>query len=437
MYDPLDAPGILRDEITQRRESGYDVDEVAAKADAVDAGDRSAVGELTDSLEQAARRPGWTYEEPGELADILATLPEAERPSRPFERDLEDKVRAGWLGRIAGCNVGKPVEWGDHWTPEHLRSYLELAGAYPLLDYVPLLDPLPAGYELREDNMLETTRGNVHGSARDDDIDYPILGLYLLERHGGRLSPRLVADSWLELLPFHQVYTAERVAYRNLVLGVPIGEVARRRNPYREWIGAQIRGDIFGWTHPGDPRAAATLAYQDASLSHTENGIYGEMWAAALVSAAFVAGSAREAVTRSLDHVPPRSRLAEAITDVLDQHAAGGTWDDALVRIRAAYGHYSWIHTVNNAALVVAGLLWGDGDLARTVGLTVMGGWDTDSNGATVGSVAGVLVGTAALPAHLIEPLHDTTRSALFGFDHSRISDLAARTARLARDGLG
>ncbi|HWN32071.1 MAG TPA: ADP-ribosylglycohydrolase family protein [Pseudonocardia sp.] len=437
MFDPLDAPGILRDEITQRRESGYDVDEVAAKADAVDAGDSSAVEELTDSLEQAARRPGWTYEEPSELADILATLPEAERPSRPFERDLEDKVRAGWLGRIAGCNVGKPVEWGDHWTPEHLRSYLELAGAYPLLDYVPLLDPLPAGYELREDNMLETTRGNVDGSARDDDIDYPILGLYLLERHGGRLSPQRVADSWLELLPFHQVYTAERVAYRNLVLGVPIGEVPRRRNPYREWIGAQIRGDIFGWTHPGDPRAAATLAYQDASLSHTENGIYGEMWAAALVSAAFVAGSAREAVTRSLDHVPPRSRLAKAITDVLDQHGGGGTWDEALTRIRATYGHYSWIHTVNNAALVVAGLLWGDGDLARTVGLTVMGGWDTDSNGATVGSVAGVLAGTAALPAHLIEPLHDTTRSALFGFDHSRISDLAARTARLAREGLG
>ena len=436
MFDPFDAPGILRDEITQRRESGYDVDEFVAKADAVDPTDRAAVEALTDSLEQASRLPGWAYEEPGELADILAALPEAEPPSRPAERDIADKIRAGWLGRIAGCNVGKPVEWGDHWTPEHLRSYLELAGAYPLLDYVPLLDPLPAGYELREDNKLETTRGNVDGSVRDDDIDYPILGLHLLERHGGRLRPELVADAWLELLPFHQVYTAERVTYRNLVRGLPIGEAARRHNPYREWIGAQIRGDIFGWTHPGDPRAAATLAYQDAALSHTENGIYGEMWAAALVSAAFVATSAREAVQRSVSHVPPRSRLAEAITDVLSQHAGGSTWDDALARIRAAYGHYSWIHTVNNAALVVAGLLWGEGDVARTIGLTVMGGWDTDSNGATAGSVAGVLAGTSALPAHLIEPLHDTTRSALFGFDNSRISDLAARTTRLALSGL-
>jgi ADP-ribosylglycohydrolase len=234
-----------------------------------------------------------------------------------------------------------------------------------------------------------------------------------------------------------QVYTAERAAYRNLVDGLPVTQVARHHNPYREWIGAQIRGDIFGWTHPGDPRAAATLAYQDASLSHTENGIYGEMWAAALISAAFVATSAREAVEQSLLHVPPNSRLAEVVRDVLDQHSAGSSWDDTLGRIQATYGLYSWVHTLNNAALVVAGLLWGEGDYARSVGLTVMGGWDTDSNGATAGSVAGVLLGTASLPARFVDPLEDRTRSALFGFDNSKISDLAARTARLALNGTG
>jgi hypothetical protein len=45
--------------------------------------------------------------------------------------------------------------------------------------------------------------------------------------------------------------------------------------------------------------------------------------------------------------------------------------------------------------------------------------------------VAGVLLGAAALPAHFVEPLQDRTRSALFGFDHARISDLVARTVRL------
>src|SRR4029450_1727104 len=111
-------------------------------------------------------------------------------------------------------------------------------------------------------------------------------------------------------------------------------------------------------------------------------------------------------------------------------------WDMALTGIQRRYGHYGWCHAVNNAAIIVAGLLWGDGDVARTIGLTVMGGWDTDSNGATAGSVVGVLGGTARLPAHLIDPLEDRTRSAIFGFDGARISELAGRTARIASSGL-
>jgi ADP-ribosylglycohydrolase len=121
---------------------------------------------------------------------------------------------------------------------------------------------------------------------------------------------------------------------------------------------------------------------------------------------------------------------------VLDQHSRGGTWDSCLAGIQQAYGHYGWVHTINNATLVAAGLLWGEGDYAASVGLTVQGGWDTDSNGATAGSVAGVLLGARALPSNFVEPLHDRTRSALFGFDNSRISDLAKRTLRLALDGL-
>ena len=436
-FDALDATGIFWDEVAQRRETGYEVEHVVAAARAADLSDRDTARAFTDDLQATTRSAGWPYEEPSELVDILDTLPAATAPERPAADVVEDRIHAGWLGRIAGCNLGKPIERGSHWTSGHIRSYLELAGAYPLDDYIPLIDPMPAGYELREEWRDITTRGNVHGSARDDDIDYPILGLHLLEQRGAALTPADVAEAWLQLLPFKQVFTAERAVYRNLVHGLPVAEVARHHNPYREWIGAQIRGDIFGWTHPGDPRAAAELAHRDASLSHTENGVYGEMWSAALVSAAFVAGGARAAVERSLDHVPPRSRLAEAIGGVLDQHAGGASWDDALAHIQATHGHYSWIHTVNNAALVVAGLLWGDGDYARTVGLTVMGGWDTDSNGATAGSVAGVLLGTAALPARFVDPLEDRTRSALFGYDNSAISGLAARTVRLALGGIG
>ncbi|MCZ4602379.1 ADP-ribosylglycohydrolase family protein [Streptomyces sp. Lzd4kr] len=354
-------------------------------------------------------------------------------PARSYDqRSYADRVHAAWLGRIAGCNLGKPVEDGDHWTVERIRSYLELTDSYPLTDYFAALDPMPAGFEFRE-NWPETTRGHVNGAARDDDIDYTILGLHLLETHGRKLQPEHVGDAWTSLFPVQQIFTAERAAYINLTNGLQIPHVARFRNPYREYIGAQIRGDIFGYVNPGDPWAAAQLAYQDASLSHTANGVYGEMWAAALVASAFTASDAAEAVDASLTVVPPRSRLHEAISHVVRLRSEGAEWQAALTQIRAAYGHYSWIHTINNAAAVTAALLWSDGDYTNAVGKVVMSGWDTDSNGATVGSVAGVLTGTAALPARLVELLHDRTRSALFGFDNSVISDLAARTVRFTQ----
>lgn len=431
MHDPLSSYDLVHDELAQAAETGHPVGDLAARLAELDQTDSAALETLYAELISRPRGPDWRYVEPDDLGTILGALPD-DPPAGTDRQSLADKVLGGWLGRIAGCNLGKPVEDGDYWTSGRLEDYLTRAGAWPLRDYIPVLDPLPEGFVFR-DNWTETTRGRVNGSARDDDIDYAILGLHLLESHGSNLTPGKVADAWLTLLPYRQVYTAERSAYTNLVHGLAIDQVARVRNPYREWIGALIRGDAFGWTNPGDPRSAIRIAYQDAALSHVGNGIYGELWSAALVASAFTAGSAREAYDRSLLSVPPQSRLAEALLGVRDLRDAGRTWSEALAVIQQRWGHYSWVHTVNNAALIAAGLLWGDGDYAATVGLTVQGGWDTDSNGATAGSVAGVLTGAARLPAQFVEPLHDRTRSALFGFDNSIISELAERTTRVIK----
>ena len=58
-------------------------------------------------------------------------------------------------------------------------------------------------------------------------------------------------------------------------------------NPYREWVGAQLRADVWGWTAPSDPLRAAEMAYRDASISHVKNGIYGALFVAGAVAAAF------------------------------------------------------------------------------------------------------------------------------------------------------
>ncbi|NBE52710.1 ADP-ribosylglycohydrolase family protein [Streptomyces boluensis] len=345
---------------------------------------------------------------------------------------LVDRIHGGWLGRIAGNMLGKPVEQGETWTRPRIDRYLRRADALPLTDYLPEpADPGDAA-DLRPE-WRDCVRGRIDGSCRDDDIDYTILGLDLLTGHGFGFSTEQVGELWLRRLPYRQTFTAERVAYRNLVDGLRPPLTATRDNPYQEWIGALIRADIFGLTRPGMPRRAAALAHKDAVLSHTGNGVYGAMWAAALVSAAFTAPDPRAALGEALAVIPASCRLARSVRRVLALHAADVPWSDTLDLVERETAGLSWIHSVPNAAVITAGLLYGDDDFTRTVALTVRAGLDTDSNGATAGAVAGVRCGAAALPPQWVTPLRDRVRSAVFGRDGARISELAEETVVLAR----
>ncbi|MGV9248827.1 ADP-ribosylglycohydrolase family protein [Streptomyces sp. NPDC003710] len=349
----------------------------------------------------------------------------------PVGADLPDRILGGWLGRIAGNMLGKPVERGEVWTRDRIDRYLRRAGALPLTDYLPEPADESEALDLRPE-WRQCVRGRIRGSCRDDDIDYAILGLDLLERHGFGFSTEQVGDLWLLRLPYLQTFTAERAAYRNLANGLKPPLTATFDNPYQEWIGALIRADVHGWTRPGDPPGAAALARRDAVLSHTGNGVYGAMWAAALVSAAFTAPTVRDALDTALAVIPASSRLARTVHRVISLHETRLSWEETLDTVSVETAGLGWIHTVPNAAVLTAGLLYGDGDFTRTIALTVRGGLDTDSNGATAGSVTGVLTGARAIPAHWTDPLQDRVRSAVFGFDGIRITELAERTLRLA-----
>lgn len=426
---------LLSDELVQREQSGYAVDDNLAERVRVAASDETVTGqeiaELYEQLDHTVLRTDWEYEEPSSLEDILAAVPEAPPAATvPGQAEIEDGILAAWLGRCAGCNLGKPVE-GRGWNRANLRDYLQQAGAFPLDDYVPVLDPMPEGFTFHP-SWPAATRGRIAGMARDDDTDYTMLGLRVLETYGRGYTSSDVGSEWLRGMPYLTVYTAERISYGNLVLGLLPPETARHHNPYREWIGAMIRADIFGYVSPGDPGGAARLAYQDAALSHTANGIYGEMWAAALIAASVTSSSAREALEQAMLVVPARSRLSVSLRTTIGAHDAGRSWDQAMDSLQRRLGGYHWAHTINNAEVVAAALLWGEGDFGRTIGLAVEAGLDTDCDGATAGSVFGALHGTKAIPSHWTEPLRDTIHSALLGFDGAAITSLAQRTVALA-----
>lgn len=431
MHDVLDIRDQVPDEAEQLLHSGYPVAELLDEArDAARRAEDDRLAEIRGQLAAVQRSDTWRYDEPSDsetLLDIIGRL-----PLLPVAAEsVPDRIHGAWLGRCVANTMGKPVEG----LPRvEVEIYLRATGQWPQRGYLPLLDPLPAGVSHLHESASFATAGHFSDVPRDDDIDWTILGLAMLEEHGLDLTTEDIAAAWLDRLPFTQTFTAERIAYRNLVRGIPAAQAASVENPYREWIGALIRADIFGYLNPGRPGQAARLALVDARLSHEANGIYGELWAAALIAVALATDSVVEALTVALAAVPDGSRLAESQRMLLDLHAKGTDARGALAWIDDALGHYNWVHTVNNAALITAGLLWGEG-FTGSVGLTISGGRDTDSAGATVGSVYGALHGSAAIPPELIGQTHVRVRSAVRDFDRVSIAELADRTMRLVRHG--
>ncbi|MYV48321.1 ADP-ribosylglycohydrolase family protein [Streptomyces sp. SID2888] len=392
-----------------------------------------------DLLDELADLPSSLAEhEPTDLARIKALCtewPPARGPAAggavravPAEARLE----AAWLGRAAGCLLGKPVE---KLPLDAIRGLARATGNWPLNNWftargVP--PELAAAHPFNRRSAATSLAENIDGMPEDDDLNYPLLNLLLLGRHGKSFTVGEVARLWLDELPAGRTFTAERVAYRNLLCGVEPPRTARHRNPFREWIGALIRADVHGWTNPGDPAAAAEQAHRDATLTHTANGVYAAMFSAALIAEA--AGGARDVhhcLRTGLGVVPPSSRLARALRHALHLARETRDFDRVVDELHRVHRAYHWVHAVPNTALIAAALTHADGDFTGSVCRAVSGGWDTDSNGATAGSVAGLLAGRpGALPDRWTSPLKNRLATSVGDFNGIGFDALAHLTHR-------
>ncbi|MGW5027524.1 ADP-ribosylglycohydrolase family protein, partial [Streptomyces albidoflavus] len=176
-------------------------------------------------------------------------------------------------------------------------------------------------------------------------------------------------------------------------------------------------------------------AHRDAVLTHTGNGVYGAMFAAAVIAeAAGGRSDVHGCLDAGLGVVPPDSRLARAVRRGRELASVERDFEAVVDRLHEEYGAYHWVHVVPNAALVAAALTHSGGAFAGAVTRAVSGGWDTDSNGATAGSVAGLLAGHPdALGERWTTPLKNRLSTAVAGFDGVGFDTLAALTLQEAR----
>jgi ADP-ribosylglycohydrolase len=435
-------------ELRQAREEGKDVDEVEARWLA--AGGRPAPGrgasqepvepalrglalDLLDELGELPRP--LAAAEPEGFEEILAAAgcpsgasgapercPKGTREVGDSRQPVDpQRVAGAWLGRAAGCVLGKPVE---NLPRAGIRAIAEATGNWPVRGWF-TAEGLPAEvserYPWNRASRPTSLAETIDGIPEDDDLNFTMLGVALLERAGTGFDALDVAKIWLDYLPPGRIFTAERVAMRNLLEGRLPPETATRRNPFREWIGARLRVDAYGWAAGGDPVAAARMAWEDARVSHTANGVYAAMFMAAAHAASLEASTAAECADAGAAVVPRDSRLAEALAFA---RGLDGAWESRVDELYARYGHYHWVHAINNTALVAAALYAFD-DFSSAICGVVQGGWDTDTNGAAVGSILGAL---APVEERWSAPLHGRFASSMPGFDGVTVEELTART---------
>jgi len=306
----------------------------------------------------------------------------------PLPSDYPERVYAGVLGKLIGVYMDRPFEG---WTYERIMAELGEVTSYV--------------HERFAKPLIVT----------EDDISGTFTFLRALPDHANRrdLSPREIGETWLNYIIAQRTIlwwggmgdSTEHTAFLRLKAGVSApdsGSIALNGTVVAEQIGAQIFIDGWGMVAPGDPAFAADLARRAASVSHDGEAIYGAQVIAAMEAQAFVESNPQQLLDTALGLIPAEALIARVIHDIRAWHAAEPDWRVTRARIATRYGYDRYggnCHIIPNHALIILGLLYGGGDLSRSLTIVNTAGWDTDCNAGNLGCLLGIMNGLAAVEA--------------------------------------
>ncbi|THF87152.1 ADP-ribosylglycohydrolase family protein [Deinococcus sp. KSM4-11] len=301
--------------------------------------------------------------------------------------DYLERVYAGVLGKIIGVSLGRPVEgW----------SYARITETFGELDrYVhghrdwPLILP-------------------------DDDLTGTFTFLRTLERVAAEaVTAADIGDTWLDQIVEGRTClwwggfgnSTEQTAYHRLTAGLraPLsGSAEVNGRTVAEQIGAQIFIDGWAMVAPGRPDLAARLARAAAQVSHDGAAVDAAVALATMEALAFVESDLDTLLDAAQAALPEGGVLARLYREVRAWHREEPEWARARQRLEASYGYDRYpgnVHVIPNHGVILLALLYGAGDLRRSLVIANTCGWDTDCNAGNVGCLLAIRGGLAALNA--------------------------------------
>ena len=275
-----------------------------------------------------------------------------------------DKVYACWIGKNIGGTMGTPYE-----------------GSREMNDI--------KGFVTKKNEILP-----------NDDLDLQLVWLVATERLGlNRIDSKILGEFWTSYIgPHWNEYGISKV---NMAAGILPPLSGDAYNDWNNSNGAWIRTEVWASLAPACPDVAMRYAYEDACVDHgTREGTVAAMFVAALESAAFVVSDLRRLISLALTKIPADSRMAKSVVKVLECYDSGMDYRDArnvIQKLNADIGN-GWFEAPSNVSYAIIGLLWGEGDFKKSMIYAINCGDDTDCTGATVGSILGIMNGTAGIP---------------------------------------
>ncbi|MDO4303551.1 MAG: ADP-ribosylglycohydrolase family protein [Bacillota bacterium] len=304
------------------------------------------------------------------------------------QKEFRDRVLGCWLGKNIGGTLGMPMEW------ERKRNNV----SYYTHDITG--DPLP-----------------------NDDLDIQILWLIALEDQGIDIDAKILGEYFNEYMIFtHAEYGTAKT---NLRAGLQPPVSGSFNNRFKNSCGSYIRADIWACLYPGYPELAAKYAFEDSIVDHGDGeGVYAEVFVAAMESAAFYEKDVRELINIGLSYIPKECDVSRAVRDAIATYDKGMTVEESREYIMQNYiGHLEW-HAISeederkgyaegemgwdvpsNIMIIIYGLLYGKGDFERSMCTAVNYGEDTDCTAGTIAALFGIMHGTSIFGEKWTKPI--------------------------------
>jgi hypothetical protein len=320
---------------------------------------------------------------------------------------LQDKIKGGWLGKTAGVCIGAPTEFkakGKMFTGP-LNLYPNLSGGFSQDDiYVQITFIDAMDKKLDEpDSSRRRQNQSLAGSGRAEPEPDGIFAATMAD-YGEAFRNSS-----------YQLWHANKAGRDNLRKGISPPQSGmwagpgNRFNIHANDIDWQIECDWIGLMCPAMPMTAMAISNRAGHVTNYGDGLYGGHFISTMIALAFECNDVEKIISQAIESVPRKSQYYKVIKDVIDFHDKNpddfnGCWKfindkylNTIVDCNTEPNNFK-IAASFNGAFITIGLLYGDGDILKTIEYATRCGQDSDCNPANAGAILGTMLGYDKLP---------------------------------------